>query len=122
MYRQYERLRVLGRGVHGAAVLLRHPRTGEMVVSKELSLSRFAAAELADVQNEVRILASLTHPHIIAYRCSYPIDEQQLFCIVRCRPSLALPKPNLCTPASSPMSHHANVYPSVKLSAHACRS
>ena len=35
-YREYERVRVLGRGQHGSAVLLRHAVTGECVVSKEV--------------------------------------------------------------------------------------
>ena len=81
-YMRYERLRVLGRGVHGAAVLLRHRRRGDMVVSKELSLSRFRQDEFSSIQNEVQILASLSHPHIISYLCSYPIEEQHLICII----------------------------------------
>eukprot|EP00966_Prymnesium_polylepis_P306690 7087014-Prymnesium_polylepis.1 len=34
------------------------------------------------VQNEVQILASLHHPHIIDYRCSFTIPDKKLLCIV----------------------------------------
>jgi len=70
-YASYQRLRVLGRGQHGCAVLLRAPAGGECVVAKEISLDSGAASEPIQLQNEVRILQSLHHRHIIAYIDSF---------------------------------------------------
>ena len=81
-YRRYERLRVLGRGGHGAAVLLRNRSSGDTVVCKELSLATLEAGHLDNVENEVRILASLSHPHVIEYRCSFPVREKNILCIM----------------------------------------
>ena len=35
-----------------------------------------AQAELAKVENEVRILSALSHPHIITYHCSFQHDDK----------------------------------------------
>ena len=81
-YSAYERIRVLGRGAYGAAILLRNRSTGDAVVCKELSLATMDAGHLEKIENEVRILASLSHPHVIEYRCSLPHRQQKLLCIL----------------------------------------
>ena len=48
-----KRVRVLGRGTNGMAVLLRSAETGEMLVSKQLPAVGMAPAELEQVRNEV---------------------------------------------------------------------
>jgi len=70
------------RGTNGAAWLLESKRTADKVVSKEVSLSLLSANDLAAVENEVRILASLSHPNIVAYLASFPLKAQQLLCVV----------------------------------------
>jgi NIMA (never in mitosis gene a)-related kinase len=70
-FAEYQRLRVLGRGQHGCAVLLRHPTTHEYVVAKEITLAAAGAADPKRVQNEVRILQALKHRRIIAYIDSF---------------------------------------------------
>ena len=53
-FAKYERVRVLGRGAHGVAVLIRHKKSGETVVCKELSLATLDAQRLEEIQNEDR--------------------------------------------------------------------
>ena len=36
-FHAYEKVRLLGRGQHGAAVLLRSPATGDLVVAKQVA-------------------------------------------------------------------------------------
>ena len=97
-YREYERVRVLGRGQHGSAVLLRHGVTGECVVSKEVLTdgmdvegSRFhtspvasqaapppahtLAQELDKVTTEVLILSTLKHANITGFYGSFQREE-----------------------------------------------
>jgi serine/threonine protein kinase len=52
------------------------------VVCKELPLGGLDAGHLQQLQNEVRILSSLQHDHIIAYRSSFPRPSEQLLCVV----------------------------------------
>jgi NIMA (never in mitosis gene a)-related kinase len=66
-YRAYQRVRVLGRGTNGMAVLLRSAETGEMLVSKQLPAVGMTPAELEQVRNEVLLLKRLSHAHIIAF-------------------------------------------------------
>lgn len=69
-FAEYQRLRVLGRGQHGCAVLLRHPTTHEYVVAKEITLAK-GAADPKQLQNEVQILQALKHRRIVAYIDSF---------------------------------------------------
>ena len=72
-YGKYEKVKTLGKGSFGTAVLLRHRRTGHLVVSKQVRVQEMPRAELGKVENEVRILSSLSHPHIIMYHCSFQV-------------------------------------------------
>ena len=65
--KNYAQERVLGRGRAGTAVLLRSVSTGEHVVTKQIPLASADDGELARVKQEVRLLKSMTHPHIIEY-------------------------------------------------------
>ena len=46
---EYERVRTLGKGSFGTAVLLRHRRTGHMVVSKQVAVQEMERADLGKV-------------------------------------------------------------------------
>jgi len=71
---EYETVRTLGKGSFGTAVLLRHRRTGHMVVSKQVQVLEMERTDLSKVENEVRILSSLAHAHIITYHCSFQAE------------------------------------------------
>ncbi len=111
-YANHERIRILGRGQSGAAVLLKHPITGHLVVAKECSTpptttttaaaaaaahanddehatnhapqtsSSIAPAVAAIIQNEVAILKRLDHRRIIAYIDCFISDDDSLVSIV----------------------------------------
>lgn len=99
-YGSFPRLRVLGRGQHGSAILLRDPASSELVVAKEASgaqcgpsfdisatrpspvrpqiaLDESEAAEPERLRNEVQILSQLQHPRIVAYIDSF-VSERVL--------------------------------------------
>ncbi|XP_012562539.1 serine/threonine-protein kinase Nek9 [Hydra vulgaris] len=63
----YVRVKVLGQGAFGEAVLYRKTLTNELVVWKEINLRRATDRERNDAVNEVEILSQLDHNNIIAY-------------------------------------------------------
>ena len=50
IYRKYEKVKTLGKGSFGTAVLLRHRRTGHLVVSKQVRVQEMPRAELSKVE------------------------------------------------------------------------
>ena len=63
----YTRLKVLGRGSFGCAVLCEQKGTGIKVVIKEIDMAKMPPAERDAALQEARVLASLDHPNIV--RC-----------------------------------------------------
>lgn len=61
----FERIRVVGRGAFGTAVLYR--RQAELVVVKEIILSDLKPFQRELALNEAKLLALLDHPNIISY-------------------------------------------------------
>ena len=52
IYRKYKKVKTLGKGSFGTAVLLRHRRTGHLVVSKEVRVQEMPRAELSKVERK----------------------------------------------------------------------
>ena len=69
-YGDYRRDAVLGRGQLGVVVLLRS-EGGDEVVSKQVRLDTLRGADLAQLENEVRLLSSMRHPHIVQYLTTF---------------------------------------------------
>ena len=61
---------MLGRGQLGVVVLLRS-EGGDEVVSKQVRLDTLRGADLAQLENEVRLLSSMRHPHIVQYLTTF---------------------------------------------------
>lgn len=66
-FESYEHVRVLGRGAHGRAVLLRSPRDGRLVAAKQLPMDGLNAEARATIEREVGILGALSHKSIVRY-------------------------------------------------------
>ena len=75
----YTRVKVLGRGSFGEAVLY-SKSDGSLVVWKEISLASLSsAAARQDVDNEVELLSSLSHVNIVQYLGKYVDTDCMLF-------------------------------------------
>ena len=70
----YEKLRTVGKGAFGAAVLYRKKEDGLMVIIKEINMLDLSATERQMALNEVRVLATLDHPNIVTYYDSFERD------------------------------------------------
>ncbi|XP_065681888.1 uncharacterized protein LOC100207375 isoform X1 [Hydra vulgaris] len=70
----YEKIRILGRGAYGTAVLYRKKDDDSLVVLKEISLLELNVIERNAAMNEVKVLGMLSHPNIISYYDSFDED------------------------------------------------
>lgn len=64
---KYERIKVIGQGSFGAAVLVRNNADGVHYVSKEVNVQAMSAKDRDAAQNEVDVLTRVKHPNIIQY-------------------------------------------------------
>ncbi|KPI87710.1 putative serine/threonine-protein kinase putative protein kinase [Leptomonas seymouri] len=64
---KYRRIKSIGRGSFGEAVLVRSKTDGKRYVAKAIDSSSMTPKEKRDVQNEIRILSAVDHPNIIRY-------------------------------------------------------
>jgi len=79
-YRRYGRIRTIGCGQFGTAVLLRCPTTQRLTVAKKVSISQVGALELQQLELEVQILMTVAHPNIIRFRSAFT-HEKMLYII-----------------------------------------
>ena len=63
----YTRVKVLGRGAFGEAVLYKKTTTNDLVVWKEINLQRASEKDRTGALNEVEILSLLDHINVVAY-------------------------------------------------------
>ena len=74
----FEKIRTVGRGTFGAAVLYRRKEDNMFVVLKEISMIGLQEKEKGLVRTEVSILSMLEHPNIITYYDSFYLDDGSL--------------------------------------------
>ncbi|KAL3068513.1 hypothetical protein niasHT_030804 [Heterodera trifolii] len=70
----YERIRTVGKGSFGIAVLYRRKDDDSFVILKEINLHELTPTERNMSLNEVALLSRLDHPHIIHYFDSFEED------------------------------------------------
>ncbi|XP_046670122.1 serine/threonine-protein kinase Nek8-like [Homalodisca vitripennis] len=70
----YEKIRTVGKGAFGTAVLYRRLTSDLLVVIKEINMLELSTTERQMALNEVQVLSSLSHPNIIRYLGSFEVD------------------------------------------------
>uniref|UniRef100_A0A5F9C9Y9 non-specific serine/threonine protein kinase n=1 Tax=Oryctolagus cuniculus TaxID=9986 RepID=A0A5F9C9Y9_RABIT len=68
---KYVRLRKIGEGSFGKAVLVKSTEDGRQYVIKEINISRMSSKEREESRREVAVLANMKHPNIVQYRESF---------------------------------------------------
>jgi NIMA (never in mitosis gene a)-related kinase len=76
----YERIKDLGEGGYGKAMLCREKLSRKMFVIKEVRLSALGPKERREATREADVLKSLQHPNIVKYAASF--TERGCFYIV----------------------------------------
>ncbi|ESL07536.1 serine/threonine protein kinase [Trypanosoma rangeli SC58] len=64
---KYRKVKSIGKGSFGEAVLVRSKTDGKRYVVKAIESASMTAKEKRDVQNEIRILSAVNHPNIVRY-------------------------------------------------------
>ncbi|KAL5254977.1 hypothetical protein ACHWQZ_G014436 [Mnemiopsis leidyi] len=71
---EFEKIRTVGKGAYGAAVLYRKKDDDSLVILKEINMHELSYTERQLALNEVKVLGMLHHPYIIAYYDSFEED------------------------------------------------
>jgi serine/threonine protein kinase len=64
---KYVKVKPLGKGSFGAALLIKRKSDGQLLVVKEVNMAKMNAKEREEARNECRILQQLSHPNIVRY-------------------------------------------------------
>lgn len=68
---RYKKVKVVGKGSFGYAVLVQHTSDRKLYVMKIIDVSRMERKQKEEALNEVVVLKSLRHPFIVSYRESF---------------------------------------------------
>lgn len=74
MFGRYEKIRVVGKGAFGNAVLYRRKTDGLTCIIKEINMLELTASDRQMALNEVKVMATLDHPNIIGFHDSFEKD------------------------------------------------
>ena len=68
---RYQKVKVIGKGAFGAAVLVNARGSNNQYVIKQVDVSRLKPKERDEAKKEIKLLASFHHPNIVRYRDSF---------------------------------------------------
>ncbi|XP_076446398.1 uncharacterized protein LOC143283892 [Babylonia areolata] len=68
---RYQRIRQIGEGAFGKAILVRNKKSNQQCVIKEINIMKMAPREREESKKEVAVLAQLKHPNIVTYMESF---------------------------------------------------
>jgi NIMA (never in mitosis gene a)-related kinase len=72
--KEFELIKELGKGAFGSVCLVKRKADGNIYAMKRVKISQLNKKEQENALNEVRILASISHPNIIGYKEAF-FDE-----------------------------------------------
>ncbi|XP_037626465.1 serine/threonine-protein kinase Nek1 isoform X2 [Sebastes umbrosus] len=68
---KYEKLKKIGEGSFGKAILVKSKEDGHQYVIKEIGISAMSSKERQESRKEVAVLANMSHPNIVQYKESF---------------------------------------------------
>uniref|UniRef100_A0A1I7XE73 non-specific serine/threonine protein kinase n=1 Tax=Heterorhabditis bacteriophora TaxID=37862 RepID=A0A1I7XE73_HETBA len=71
---RYERIRTVGKGAFGSAILYRRREDSSLVIIKEINMYDLDSSQRQLALNEVHLLSRIDHPNIISYYDSFEED------------------------------------------------
>lgn len=80
MTQNFQVVKPLGQGSFGAVKLVRRKEDGKNYAMKEINVAKMDQRDRADQLNEIRILASIFHPNVLAYYEAF-IENGKLYII-----------------------------------------
>ncbi len=81
---RYSRIRKIGEGSFGQALLVRGKDDGRHYVIKEIGVSKMDKRGRQEARKEVKLLSQMKHPNIVAYQDSFegmlvPVQLLQIY-------------------------------------------
>eukprot|EP01135_Chromosphaera_perkinsii_P000738 Nk52_evm26s151 gene=Nk52_evmTU26s151 len=73
--REYCRIKCIGQGSFGKALLVRHKRDNKLYVVKEINISKLDRKGRMEALNEVKVLSGMQHPNIVSYQESFEEND-----------------------------------------------
>ncbi|XP_070764810.1 serine/threonine-protein kinase Nek1 [Enoplosus armatus] len=68
---KYEKVKKIGEGSFGKAILVKSKEDGHQYVIKEIGISGMSSKERQESRKEVAVLANMSHPNIVQYKESF---------------------------------------------------
>ncbi|XP_041862500.1 serine/threonine-protein kinase Nek1 isoform X2 [Melanotaenia boesemani] len=68
---KYEKVKKIGEGSFGKAILVKSRENGRQYVIKEIGISGMSSKERQESRREVAVLANMSHPNIVQYKESF---------------------------------------------------
>ncbi|KAM8874333.1 serine/threonine-protein kinase Nek1 isoform 2-T4 [Spinachia spinachia] len=68
---KYEKVKKIGEGSFGKAILVKSKQDGHQYVIKEIGISAMSSKERQESRKEVAVLANMSHPNIVQYKESF---------------------------------------------------
>ncbi|XP_029282121.1 LOW QUALITY PROTEIN: serine/threonine-protein kinase Nek1 [Cottoperca gobio] len=68
---KYEKVKKIGEGSFGKAILVKSKEDGHQYVIKEIGISAMSSKETQESRKEVAVLANMSHPNIVQYKESF---------------------------------------------------
>ena len=78
----FEILSLLGKGSFGEVYKVRRKSDNEIYAMKKVTITSLTKKEIENALNEIRILASVCHPHIVSYKEAFYSNEEKCLCLV----------------------------------------
>ena len=81
-FNDFEFLRILGKGAFSIVYLVRRKKNNKQYALKSITMEKLKESEQQNSVNEVRILASISHPNIIGYKEAFWNEKNKTLNIV----------------------------------------
>ena len=75
----YNRVRVIGKGSYGEVWLVKHRLDKKQYVLKKIDLTSSSTKERESAEQEAKLLSTLKHPNIVAYKDSFETKDGFLY-------------------------------------------
>jgi NIMA (never in mitosis gene a)-related kinase 1/4/5 len=80
--KEFDIIKHLGKGSFSNVYKVRRKTDGQIYAMKQVKLPKLSHKERQNSLNEIRILASITHPYIVSYKDAFYDNSQRVLCIV----------------------------------------
>lgn len=65
---KYTKVRTIGKGSYGFAVLVKNNETGKLYIMKVIDIAALDRKQKEEALNEIHVLRAMRHPYIVTWR------------------------------------------------------